>query len=227
MTPICFALLKGISLGLILAVTSTGQAIICIQETLKRGLIYGVISGFGVAVADSSFSLAAGLGVQFVREVIQSYSSIMHISGSCLILAFGMVMFFGKSEIDLTTVSEGRSRWKLVNAFLPNFLFTALHPVTLLFFTAAFASLPLAVGPGPLDPSQLQSGQLDRLRMVSFISLGVFSGAMIWWAGLAWSVDRFVRNRMTTAVLLKFKKVFAAILVLLGAGMLINYTLFA
>jgi hypothetical protein len=32
---------------------------------------------------------------------------------------------------------------------------------------------------------------------------------------------------MTTSVLIKIKKSFATILVLLGAGMLINYTLFA
>jgi threonine/homoserine/homoserine lactone efflux protein len=100
MESIFFALLKGVSLGFLLAVTSTGQAIICIQETLKRGLIYGLISGLGVAVADTFFSLAAGFGVGYVKAAIQSYGSIMHISGASLILIFGIVMFAGKSEIE-------------------------------------------------------------------------------------------------------------------------------
>lgn len=214
MESIFFALLKGGGLGFLLAVTSTGQAILCIQETLKRGLIYGLISGLGVAVADTSFSLAAGFGVGYVKAVIQSYSSIMHISGASLILIFGILMFAGKSEIDLSSVPEGRSRWNVINAFMPNFLFTALHPVTLVFFSAAFASLPL-------------TDNANQWTIVAFIALGVFSGAMIWWVGLAWSVDRFIRTRMTTIVLIKIKKSFAVMLILLGAGMLINYTLFA
>ncbi len=183
-----------------------------------------MISGLGVAVADTFFSLAAGFGVEYVKVLIQSYGSIMHISGASLILIFGILMFAGKFEIDLSSVPEGRSRRSIINAFMPNFLFTALHPITLVFFSAAFASFPLADSTNQLGFGPLELGQLTT---VAFISLGVFSGAMIWWMGLAWSVDKFIRNRMTTSVLIKIKRSFAAILLLLGAGMLINYTLFA
>ena len=212
MEIIIYSLLKGASLGLIIAIPSVGQAVLSIQETLSRGMKYGLISGLGVALADAFFALAAGFGIHTLRDWIQSYQSLLHISGAFFILLFGLALFVIKPEIQTDPASSVYSRWKVVNAFMPNFLLTILHPVTLIFFGAAFAALPLT------DSSA-------NILTISLIGLGVFLGSMIWWCALAWSVAYFTRDKMTTEWLRKIKKIFGVIMVLLGSWLLIKHLL--
>lgn len=212
MEIIIYSLLKGASLGLIIAIPSVGQAVLSIQETLSRGIKYGLISGLGVAVADTLFALAAGFGIHTLRDWIQSYQNILHISGAFFILLFGLALFVTKPEIQTDATPSVYSQWKVINAFMPNFLLTTLHPVTLIFFSAAFAALPLT------DPSA-------NILTISLVGLGVFLGSMIWWFALGWSVAHFTRDKMTTEWLSKIKKIFAVIMVLLGSWLLIKHLL--
>lgn len=209
MEIILYSLLKGVSLGLVIAIPSIGQAVLSIQETLSRGMKYGLISGLGVALADTFFALAAGLGIHTLRDWVQSYQSVLHISGAFFILLFGFALFFIKPEVQSNPAPSAYSRWKFVNAFMPNFLLTILHPVTLIFFSAAFAALPLT------DSSA-------NILTISLIGLGVFLGSMIWWWALAWSVTHFTRDKMTTEWLGKIKKIFGVIMITLGIWLLIK-----
>lgn len=210
MAQLIILLFKGVSLGLIIAIPSTSQTVLCVQQTLNRGLIFGLISGLGVAVADSLFALAAGFGVQAISEWLHSYERIMQTTGALLILLFGVVTFFSQTDLKTDDTVSTNYRWQTLNAFIPTFLLTIFHPVTFLFFSAAFASMSL-------------TSSANQYVNIALIGLGTFLGSMLWWGGLVWSITKFIRDKISNATFNYIKKISGALMGVLGAGLLIKY----
>jgi threonine/homoserine/homoserine lactone efflux protein len=58
--------LKGVVIGLSMAVPIGPIGILCIRRTLMEGRISGLVSGLGLATADAVYGSIAGFGLTFI-----------------------------------------------------------------------------------------------------------------------------------------------------------------
>src|SRR5580765_1435865 len=59
-------LLKGVLVGIIIAVPAGPVGVLCIRRTFFHGRLAGFVSGLGAASADAVFGIIAGFGLTFV-----------------------------------------------------------------------------------------------------------------------------------------------------------------
>ena len=55
--------LKGLIVGIIISAPMGPVGILCIQRTMKKGRIYGIVTGAGAALSDFLYALITGLGM--------------------------------------------------------------------------------------------------------------------------------------------------------------------
>ena len=71
--PALLYLIKGIVVGMVIAVPAGPVGVLCVRRTFFEGALFGIVSGVGAAVADVIFGLVAGLGLTVVRDWLLGY----------------------------------------------------------------------------------------------------------------------------------------------------------
>jgi threonine/homoserine/homoserine lactone efflux protein len=161
-------LIKGLIIGLSIAVPVGPIGILCIRRTLTRGRMVGFLSGLGAATADGLYGAIAGFGLTFLVNFIIGKQIWLRLIGGGLLCILGAKTFLSKPAEQGASV-EGNSLW---NAYLSTFFLTLTNPMTILFFTAVFAGL----GIGSTDGDYVSAG---------ILVLGVFIGSAMWWLVLS------------------------------------------
>jgi threonine/homoserine/homoserine lactone efflux protein len=156
--------LKGLIIGLSIAVPVGPIGILCIRRTLAQGRINGVLSGLGAATADALYGAIAGFGLTFLSNFLIGQRIGFHLIGGGLLCIIGAKTFFSKPAEPGAPV-EGDSLW---NAYLSTFFLTLTNPMTILFFAAVFAGLGVI-------------GASDHYVSAGILVLGVFIGSAMWW----------------------------------------------
>ncbi len=179
-------LLRGLLMGLSIAATVGPISLLCIQRTLERGRVYGLLSGFGVALADGTYGAIAGFGLTLVSQFLVSQQFWVRLLGGLFLLYLGVKTLFAKPAEKAVTVhsTDTRSLW---GASLSTFFLTLTNPLTILSFVAIFAGLGLGVGNRDYTSA-------------SMLVLGVFLGSALWWLILTSAVG-WLRTRLTPRVL--------------------------
>jgi threonine/homoserine/homoserine lactone efflux protein len=167
-------LMRGVAIGLAVAIPVGPIALLCMRRTLERGFLIGFGTGLGAAVADLFYSSIAAFGVSAVEAMLLEYRTALSFVGGIFLLilaartAAGKVS--GEREINPTTGSA-------VTAFVSGFVLTATNPLTVLGFVAIFAGF--GVGKGLTDTN----------RVIALV-IGVTTGSILWWATLNGIVAR-------------------------------------
>jgi threonine/homoserine/homoserine lactone efflux protein len=161
-------LIKGLIIGLSIAVPVGPIGVLCIRRTLTQGRMVGFLSGLGAATADGLYGAIAGFGLTFLVDFIIGKQIWLRLIGGGLLCILGAKTFLSKPAEQGTSV-EGSS---LRNAYLSTFLLTLTNPMTILFFTAVFAGL----GIGNTEGDYVSAG---------ILVLGVFIGSAMWWLVLS------------------------------------------
>ena len=161
-------LIKGLIIGLSIAVPVGPIGILCIRRTLTQGRVVGFLSGLGAATADGLYGAIAGFGLTFLVNFIIGKQIWLRLIGGGLLCILGAKTFLSRPAEQGASV-EGNSLW---NAYLSTFFLTLTNPMTILFFTAVFAGL----GIGSTDGDYVSAG---------ILVLGVFIGSAMWWLVLS------------------------------------------
>jgi len=156
--------LKGLIIGLSIAVPVGPIGILCIRRTLAQGRMNGVLSGLGAATADALYGAIAGFGLTFLSNFLIGQRIGFHLIGGGLLCIIGAKTFFSKPAEPGASVEEA-SLW---NAYLSTFFLTLTNPMTILFFAAVFAGLGVV-------------GASDHYVSTGILVLGVFIGSAMWW----------------------------------------------
>ena len=61
-------LLKGIAVGIVIAVPVGPVGVMCVRRTILEGKRAGFVSGLGAATADALFGCVAAFGLTFVSD---------------------------------------------------------------------------------------------------------------------------------------------------------------
>jgi threonine/homoserine/homoserine lactone efflux protein len=163
-------LIKGLIIGLSIAVPVGPIGVLCIRRTLAEGRMVGFFSGLGAATADGLYGAIAGFGLTFLVDFIIGKQIWLRLIGGGLLCILGVKTFFSKPA-EQGPSAEGSS---LRNAYLSTFFLTLTNPMTILFFTAVFAGLGLGV-----------ENTGDHYLLAGILVLGVFIGSASWWLVLS------------------------------------------
>jgi len=170
-------LLKGIVVGVVIAVPVGPVGILCLRRTIFEGRLSGLVSGLGAAGADALFAVVAAFGLTFVSGWLISYEDWLRGGGGVYLLYAGGAALFSKAHERMTEESDPET---LVRGFASAFALTIANPVTILVFLAIFAAVGL--------------GKRATLLHAAFLVLGVWLGSFLWWLALSSGVGMFRRS---------------------------------
>ena len=162
-------LLKGVLVGIIIAVPAGPVGVLCIRRTIFHGRLAGFISGLGAASADAVFGIIAAFGLTFVSSLLLDYRDWLRLGGAGFLLYIGITAFTANP---LDGPQAQRDRDGLLADYASAFALTITNPITILAFVAIFAGIGF-------------TGHEATLGRAAILVLGVWLGSLLWWAGLA------------------------------------------
>lgn len=195
--------IQGIIIGLTLAVPVGPISLVCIHRTVAGGRLHGIVSGLGVATADTFYAAVAFLGLTAVSGLIIGHQTVFRLLAGIALILVGIQVFRAVPAV----VSDGDGQGPYLQDFLSLFAIAAANPLTIIFFIAI---LP---GFGIVAP------ETGLVAAVPFVA-GVFLGSVAWWIILCGSLGS-VRTRLSTDNLRQINRISGILITCFGAGMLI------
>jgi threonine/homoserine/homoserine lactone efflux protein len=187
-------------IGLAVAAPIGPVNIICLQRTLKSGVVVGLLSGLGAAIGDSLFGFVAAFGVTVVSDFLMAHLRPFQTAGGLLLLFIAVRTWREHPHLEV----KGSAATQILKSFISVFFLTITNPVTILGFVAFFASVGL--------------GRVGRdMHQASLLVAGIFAGSALWWVILTNSV-RFLKGRLNDNHLLVINR--ASALLMAGFGLL-------
>jgi threonine/homoserine/homoserine lactone efflux protein len=194
-------ILNGIIIGLSATIPLGPIGVLCIQKTINKGWLFGVISGAGAATADMFYAILAGFGLSFITDFLVEYQMYLRIAAGIVLLIMGYKIFFTNPAKQLRKQSQHK-RKGLFGDFISIFLLTFSNPLTVFFFIGAFAAFGGIKGDSGYFP-------------VFTLTTSVFIGAMIWWVFLTFLISLF-RKRFKLRNLLWINRIAGILIVIFG-----------
>lgn len=191
-------LFKGCIIGFSIAMPVGPIGLICIRNSVTRGMFYGLISGLGAACADTIFGALGGFGISAIGTFLAEYHLILELIGATFLCYLGTSTF---SE-EVVATSETSSRGSYGRVFFSTFLLTLTNPMTILSFAGIYAGL----GAG---------SRSDDLLTPLVITGGVFLGSGLWWALLSVGSSCF-KERMNNVARKWLNKISGSIIFIFG-----------
>jgi len=195
--------LKGIVVGIVIAVPVGPVGVMCIRRTVFEGRLAGLVSGLGAAAADAIFGVIAGFGLTVVSDWLLGYQQWLRIAGVCLLLAVGGRTLVARQPSKLGSAPDPES---LSWYYASTFALTLTNPITILAFLAIFAAVGL-------------TGAQATFERAAILVLGVWVGSLLWWFSLSFGIGFFFRT-FEPRHMVWINRGSGAILLLSGAALL-------
>lgn len=172
--------LRGFLLGFSIAAVVGPIGMLCIQRTLEKGFLYGLVTGLGAATADGIYGGIAAFGLAIISTFLVSQQTWIRLIGGLFLTYLGI-----KTALSRPAERAARVRGNnFLGAYALTLLLTLTNPLTILSFAAVFAGF----GVGTTGHSSLAA---------VLVTLGVFSGSSGWWLLLSGGVG-LLREKITT-----------------------------
>ena len=158
--------LKALLFGFLLAASVGPLWILCFRRTLAQGVLAGLASGLGIALADGLYGAVAAFGLTAISGFLQRHAFWIGLAGGAFLVYLGLRTLLARPSLDgglAENVSHAR-------ALLSTLGLTLANPPTVVAFAAIFAGLGLVT---------------SDYSAASWVVLGVFLGSASWWIVLA------------------------------------------
>jgi threonine/homoserine/homoserine lactone efflux protein len=196
-------LLKGIAVGIVIAVPVGPVGVMCVRRTIFEGKLAGLVSGLGAATADALFGFIAAFGLTFVSDWLIGYHQWLRIAGGCYLLYIGGSALLAEPEAKQSSEPDAEG---LLRDFLSTFALTLTNPITILAFLGIFSALGL-------------NGADATFSRAAILVLGVWLGSLLWWLALTFGLGSLLRS-FDARHLKWINRASGVILLLSGAGLL-------
>jgi threonine/homoserine/homoserine lactone efflux protein len=196
-------LLKGVLVGIIIAVPAGPVGVLCVRRTIFYGRLAGFMSGLGASTADAVFGIIAGFGLTVVSDWLLGYQSWLRLVGAGFLFYIGISAF---TADPLRGTQSQRDPEGLLADYASTFLLTITNPITILAFLAIFAAIGF-------------TGSEATLGRAGILVVGVWLGSLLWWAALAVGAG-MVRLSFDREHLVWINRASGGILVCSGVGLL-------
>lgn len=131
---------KAFVFGVVVAGAIGPIALLIFGTGARRGLAAGAFAGFGAALADLAYALAAFSAGALLLPLLAAYEQPIRIGCALLLVGLGIAMLVGQLKPG-EAVADPRPA---ASAFLPTFLLTIVNPMTLVMFAGIVPQLPVA-----------------------------------------------------------------------------------
>ena len=198
---------KGMLIGILVSAPMGPVGIPCVQRTLNKGRWYGFVTGIGATVSDLIYALITGLGMSFVMNLVYNSQNrfILQIAGSIMLLFFGIYSW--RSNPVKNIHRSSKTKGTLFHNGLTAFFVTLSNPLIILLFMAVFAQLAFIMPGKPLE------------MCIGYLS--IIAGALLWWFGLTWLIDK-IRNKFEETGIIIINKVIGSIVILISLIILLG-----
>ncbi len=155
---------KGLIVGFCLAAPVGPIAAICVQRTIAKRWMSGVLSGLGAAAADAVYGAVAAFGATIISEfLITEHEWLQRVGGVILLMLGARLLLMRPVER-----ANGAPNRGLAGDFLSTFVLTLTNPMTFVAFAAIFATMGIGAVHG-------------RPMLTAELVGGVFAGSAAWW----------------------------------------------
>lgn len=191
-----FELLKilfgGLCVGLASSVTVGPVAVLCIQRTLSKGHLSGLVSGMGIVCADTLMAILSFSVYALIKSYIDEYSSIIKLIGGAIIVIVGIFIFFKNPVPQIRKNKTGSNAlWQDFGSMFGFTLanFAVVIPYILAFFTMFNIDLTI-------DFQNVMEGSVELSNAIYNVLVlgGFFLGATLWWFTLTSIISIFHKS---------------------------------
>ena len=199
---------KGILIGLVASAPMGPVGVLCIQRTLNKGRWYGFMTGIGACVSDIIYALITGFGMSFVMDFVGNEHNrfVLQLSGSVVLLLFGIYCYRSNPTKNMHQSSKNQ-KGTLAHNGITAFLVTLSNPLIIFLFIFLFAQFAFVVNDRPFEMT------------IGYISIII--GAMLWWFGLTWLIDK-VRGKFDNYGIVLINRVVGCIVVIFSVIMMLG-----
>jgi threonine/homoserine/homoserine lactone efflux protein len=194
--------------GLALAAPVGPVGLLCIRRTLSKGMVSGLVSGAGAAVADAIYASIAAYSVTIISATLARYTGVLELVGGSLLCIIGAHAIYSHKIIE---PRDSKAPKNHLEAFLSTLFLTLTNPATIIGFAALFSAMGLKDEEGSRHGAML---------LVS----GVFAGSALWWIILS-TVMHFIRHLLTEHGQRWINLISGSVLTLLGICVIILWFL--
>lgn len=193
--------IKGLIVGILASAPMGPVGILTIQRTLNKGRWYGLVTGLGAAVSDIIYAAISLLGMSFVMDFIENPSNTFwfKVFGGILLMMFGAYTYISNPTENMRPTNTNRG--SLMHNGITGFLVTFSNPLIILLFIALMARFEFVV------PEHHWEQGLGYLA--------IFGGAMIWWFGLTYIINK-VKSRFQVSTICLINKIIGVIVITAG-----------
>lgn len=163
--------LKASLIGFSIAMPIGPVGMLCIQHSLRRGILAGIVAGLGAALADACFGCMAGFGISLLSHVLTHYQLWFQMVGAIFLWFVGIKIFKSKPK----PINDPEISFSWSRIFFSTFALTLTNPFTFICFAAIYASVGIA-------PSE------QEVLPAAILTSGILLGAMLWWVLLTFGV---------------------------------------
>jgi threonine/homoserine/homoserine lactone efflux protein len=167
---------KGMLIGIIASAPMGPIGVLCVQRTLNKGRWFGFVTGIGAAFSDMIYALLSVVGMGLVMDFISNQQNkfYLQIAGSLMLLGFGIYTY--RTDPTRNMRKSGKGKGTLVHNGITAFFVTLSNPLIIFLFLACYAQFAFVL---PDHPFEMAVGLLS-----------IFAGALLWWFGLTWLIDK-------------------------------------
>ncbi|MDE6288978.1 MAG: LysE family translocator [Muribaculaceae bacterium] len=202
MEQMLYILPRGLAIGALISAPMGPIGMLIIQRTLSKGRWSGLFTGVGAALSDLVYCLLTGFGLSFITDFINEQQQWLQLVGGVVLAIFAIYLFRKNPTRSLKTAEQtpANSYW---TDFVTGFLLTFSNPLILFFIVGLFARFSLVL------PDY-------GLHHYIFAYVCLFGGALLWWYGVTWLVNR-LRRRFNVRALWLVNRIIAIILMAMAA----------
>ena len=115
---------RGICVGVAASITVGPVAVLCIQRTLSKSRRSGIVSGVGVACADTFMAMAALFFYSMLQTQIEQYNTLLRVIGGIFVVIVGVYIFAQNPVPQIRRnrvgrLGNGTANYNVVRANLP------------------------------------------------------------------------------------------------------------
>ena len=186
-------------IGVLVSAPTGPLGILCIQRTLHKGRLNGIVTGLGATTSDLVYAVLVGFSMNFVIDFVEQYRFVIQIVGSIILFFFGYKIFTKETEKSIDDEKIGTTNRNLLSTYTSAFGLCFSNPIIIFLFIALFARF------------NFFSSKSNVYQVLLALS-SIFVGALSWWVTLTMIVGSLRK---------KFKKRGLRILNFITGGVLI------
>lgn len=194
------SLIKGFIVGMGASIPLGPLGVMCVQKTLSKGRISGILTGLGASLTDTIFASLAILSLALIQDFVNTNRRSVLLLGGFIVVAIGLKIFLTNP---VKQIRQNKGGKKLFEDFISAFIMTITNPGAIFLILGLFAFTRLEI-----------DGSSSWKVIISALA-GVFVGAMSWWIILSTSINIF-RTKFRLRQLLLINRTAGIVIMILG-----------